>query len=134
MIKQWIKLVQPKHLRKLKKIQIPKQTKEQREEFYKQCALLLNMDKLQFKYNRSGVMHEKSNDAGFTSYNGRIHMVTDNGESNGQKNTILNKLVTLIQLRWQGLLKCVLRLQRGSSHILVFPSLAGRRKIKRNRI
>ena len=72
----------------------PEANKEQRERFYKQCALLLNMDKLQFKYNRSGVMHEKSNDAGFTSYNGRIHMVTDNGESNGQKNTILNKLVT----------------------------------------
>ncbi|HCV87353.1 MAG TPA: hypothetical protein DGB85_12330, partial [Deltaproteobacteria bacterium] len=44
-------------------------TKDQRERFYKQCALMLNMHLLDKKWDMRGVMHEKSIDAGFTSYN-----------------------------------------------------------------
>mgnify|MGYP001256250829 CR=1 FL=1 len=68
-------------------------TKDQRERFYKQCALMLNMHMLDKKWDMRGVMHEKSIEAGYSSYNGRIHLLTDaDGET--QKNTILNKMVT----------------------------------------
>ena len=69
-------------------------TKDQRERFYKQCALLLNMDNLVNNYDMSGIMHEKSREEGYTSYNGRIHLVTNASAPDGQNNTILNKLVT----------------------------------------
>lgn len=72
----------------------PEANKEQRERFYKQCALLLNMDLLQFKYAYDGVMHDQSKKLGFTAYNGRIHMVTENGLTNGTRNTMLNKMIS----------------------------------------
>ena len=68
--------------------------KKQRERFYKQCALLLNMDRIEAKYSMNGVIHEESKKSGFGQYNGRIHCVTNNGKNVGQKNIILNKLVT----------------------------------------
>lgn len=68
--------------------------KKQRERFYKQCSLLLNMDRLEQKYTFTGALHERSVQSGFGQYNGRIHCVTNNGKSVGQKNVILNKLVT----------------------------------------
>ncbi len=69
-------------------------SKEQRERFYKQCALLLNMHNLEGAFDWTGEMHKKTNDLGWGAYNGRIHLVTNNGPDDGQKNTILNKMIT----------------------------------------
>ncbi len=68
--------------------------KDQRERFYKQCALLLNMHRLVNNYSFSGAMHATSDKIGYTSYNGRIHLVTNDAPADGQKNTILNKMIT----------------------------------------
>lgn len=67
-------------------------SKEQRERFYKQCALMLNMHKLaEGNVVDNSSFHNKSKEAGYTSYNGRVHLVKNKGDKN---TNIINKLIS----------------------------------------
>ena len=69
--------------------------KAARERFYKQCALLLNMHTLKnHKDRRAGVYQEHSRKEEFTSYNGRVHLVSNEDKADGKKNAIINKLIS----------------------------------------
>ena len=69
--------------------------KDQRERFFKQCSLMLNMHRLDSINKRmTGIYHEQSLHSKYGSYNGRIHLVTNNDRSSGKKNAIINKLLT----------------------------------------
>ena len=58
-------------------------SKEQRERFYKQCALMLNMHKLDAGNQvDDSKFHNKSKAEGYTSYNGRVHLVQNKGGKN----------------------------------------------------
>ena len=67
-------------------------SKEARERFYKQCALMLNMHKLaEGNIVDESNFHNKSYEAGYTSYNGRVHLVKNRG---GENTNIINKLIS----------------------------------------
>ena len=54
---------------------------------------MLNMHTLWGQNYPKGKYHKASQDLGYTSYNGRIHCITNNMGGAGMKNALLNKLI-----------------------------------------